>query len=74
MGIKGLFQLIQKCAPSSITVRGSTHYKSRALAIDTNIFLYSFVAAIRKDAFQLVDSQGNPTRYHYLNIVPQVVE
>jgi flap endonuclease-1 len=63
MGIKGLHGLILKHAPHAIRMRGASFFEGRALAIDTNIFLYSFVAAIRKDSLELVDAEGNPTSH-----------
>ena len=46
MGIKGLFSLIQKFAPEAVRVRGISQYRGCPVAIDTNIFLYSFVALL----------------------------
>lgn len=62
MGIKGLLGLITSRVPTAVSVHAASDFAGQVLAIDTNIFLYSFVAAIRKDSAELVDSEGNPTR------------
>ena len=72
MGIKGLTKLIGDNSPEAIVERDISEYFSRTIAIDGNVALYSFLAAVRgigsdHSQIYLTDSQGATTS-HLLGI------
>ncbi len=45
MGIKGLFQLLQKHAPQAIDTVQLSHLSGQTIAIDSSVTMYQFLTA-----------------------------
>lgn len=66
MGVKNLFQLIERYAPGSIKYTYITKYKNKKLAFDTNLLIYKMVYAIRKNGYDLTNDDICVTHIHSL--------
>ena len=84
MGIKNLNKIIEEHAPNSIHKITNHHLNNKIIAIDTNIFLYKYVTAIRNTGDDLKTSSGKSTSHIYgimlkiikmlkLNIIPILI-
>ena len=65
MGIKGLYKVITENTSDCIQEKDIKYYRGKIIAIDASLLLYQFVIAIRKNGFDLVDDDGNPTSHLY---------
>lgn len=68
MGIKGLMKLIGDYSPEAVIEKDLSDYFSRKIAIDGNVALYSFLAAVRSNEANqglvyLTDDQGLTTSH-----------
>jgi len=64
MGIKGLTKLLYDQCPKAIKENQIKTHFGRQVAIDTSMFLYSFLVAIRPDSFyNLTDANGEVTSH-----------
>ena len=63
MGIQGLTKIIGDHAPTAIRETTIKAYQGRKVAVDASMFLYQFLIAIRTDAAQLMDADGNTTSH-----------
>jgi flap endonuclease-1 len=64
MGIKGLTKLLHDSCPEVLKENEVKHHFGRKVAIDTSMFLYSFLIAIRPDShYNLTDANGEVTSH-----------
>ena len=68
MGIKNLFKIISKKAPSSITSKNISDYIGKYLILDANMVIYQYVIAIRSRGSDLKNSDGKITS-HVLGVI-----
>jgi flap endonuclease-1 len=66
MGIKNLYQFIQKYAPNSIKLNKIDKYQNKTIGIDANLMLYKLIYGIRAQGYDLQNNNIIITHIHSL--------
>lgn len=74
MGIKNLKKVILKHALNSIEKVKITKFKNKTITVDTNLMIYKYVTAVRKQGYDLKDLENGKITSHIIGIKSQITK